>query len=56
MKVDFSNGVIIDLTWDKDIKAYRGHNVEDNYDIGIWKIETLIEMVAKPSKEVYLIK
>lgn len=46
LKVDLENGVILKLSYDKDIKAYRGYWEEENIYIGIWTKKTLIEIIT----------
>ena len=53
LKVDLLNGVILELNYDSDLKAYRGY--WKKVKIGIWKIETLIKIATKEINNVELI-
>ena len=52
--LDFQNGILLNLTFDKDIDAYRGH-LED-IDIGIWNIKTIYEMINDPSWKIKVLE
>lgn len=45
LKVDLENGVILELSYDEEIKAYRGYWKEENIYIGIWTKKTLVEII-----------
>ena len=47
MKIDLENGIILDLNWDKEIKAYRGYSKEIDMKVGIWLPETLIKIATE---------
>ena len=47
LKLDLENGVILDLTYDNEIDAYRGYLKELNLEIGIWKIKTLYQITTE---------
>ena len=54
LKIDLLNGVILDLYYDEKINAYRGYWKEENMNVGIWKIETLIKIATKEINNVEL--
>lgn len=41
LKLDLQNGIILNLTYDNSIEAYRGYAPDIDLAIGIWQIETL---------------
>jgi hypothetical protein len=47
MKVDLLNGVVLELNYDKDLKAFRGYWKEENINVGIWKLQTLFDIYTK---------
>ena len=47
MKVDLLNGVILELNYDKELKAFRGYWKEENINVGIWKLQTLFDIYTK---------
>lgn len=52
--LDLKNGITIELTFDKEIEAYRGYAKELDTKIGIWTIKTLYE-IEKEYKEMEFI-
>jgi hypothetical protein len=56
LKFDLKNGVILDLTFDNKIDAYRGYWKEEDMGVGIWKKETLIEIATGRIDNVKLIE
>lgn len=44
LKLDLGNGIILDLVWNKDKKAYIGYSPEIEMKIGLWLPETLIKI------------
>lgn len=47
LKLDLENGVILDLTYENEIDAYRGYSKELDLEIGIWKIKTLYKIATE---------
>jgi hypothetical protein len=47
LKIDLLNGIVLELNYDNEINAYRGYWKEENLNVGIWKIETLIKIATK---------
>lgn len=45
LKLDLENGIVLDLKYDKDLKAYKSY--VDDLDMGIWKIKTLYRIVTE---------
>lgn len=44
--LDLKNGILLDLIYNDDIKAYKGYWKEENIYIGIWEKETLIKILT----------
>lgn len=55
MKVDLLNGVVLELNYDKDLKAFRGYWKEENINVGIWKLQTLFDIYTKKINTLELI-
>lgn len=47
MKVDLLNGVVLELNYDKELKAFRGYWKEENINVGIWQLQTLFDIYTK---------
>ena len=56
LKIDLENGVILDLTFDDKVDAYRGYWKEENMGVGIWKIETLYKIATGEIDNVHLVE
>ena len=56
LKIDLLNGVILDLTFDDKVDAYRGYWKEEDMGVGIWKKETLIEIATGKINNVLLVE
>lgn len=48
--VDLGDDVKINLTWDDEIKNYRGLEKEINLEVGIWTIEGLVKLLTEDSE------
>ena len=48
IKIDLENGIILDLKWRDDIKAYQGYSPEIDVEVGIWKPKTLYQIATEP--------
>lgn len=48
--VDLGDEVKINLTWDDEIKNYRGLEKEINLEVGIWTIEGLVKLLTEDSE------
>lgn len=48
IKLDLKDGIILDLTYDDKIKAYRGYSPDINAKVGIFTVKTLFEMKTDP--------
>ena len=55
MKVDLLNGVVLELNYDKELKAFRGYWKEENINVGIWQLQTLFDIYTKKMNSVELI-
>jgi hypothetical protein len=55
IKLDLLNGVILELTYDREIKAYRGYWREEDIQIGIWELKTLAEIISGETKELKIL-
>lgn len=55
LKLDLLNEVILELTYDADIKAYRGYWREEDIKIGIFEKETLIKIATNEYDNVKII-
>ena len=53
--VDLENGVILELYYDDEIKAYRGYWKEENIYIGIWTKKTLVEIINGEMPDIKLL-
>lgn len=47
IKVDLLNGIIVELKFDKNIKAFRGYSNELDMPIGIWELKTLYQIATE---------
>lgn len=47
LKLDLLNGIVLDLTYDNQINAYRGYSEELELSVGIWEIETLYKIATE---------
>ena len=47
LKLDLENGIILDLIWKEDIKAYQGYSSEIEMEVGLWLPETLIKIATE---------
>ena len=56
LKLDLLNEVILDLTFDNKIDAYRGYWKEEEMGVGIWKIETLLKIATQEINNVKLVE
>lgn len=45
--LDLKNGILLDLIYNEDIKAYKGNWKEEDMYVGIWEKETLIKIISK---------
>lgn len=48
--VDLGDDVKINLTWNDEIKNYRGLEKEINLEVGIWTIEGLVKLLTEDSE------
>lgn len=48
VKIDLENGIILNLKWKEDIKAYQGYSKEIDMEVGLWLPETLIKIATEP--------
>lgn len=47
LKLDLENGIILDLIWKEDIKAYQSYSSEIEMEVGLWLPETLIKIATE---------
>ena len=47
LKLDLLNGIVLDLTFDNQINAYRGYSEELELSVGIWEIKTLYKIATE---------
>lgn len=55
LKLDLLNKVVLELTYDADINAYRGYWREEDIKIGIFEKETLIKIATNEYDNVKII-
>ena len=55
LQLDLQNGVILDLIYDNEIKAYRGYWEEEKIYLGIWEIPFLAEIIVGKIEGINLI-
>jgi hypothetical protein len=55
LKLDLLNEVVLELTYDADINAYRGYWREEDIKIGIFEKETLIKIATNEYDNVKII-
>ena len=55
LKIDLKNGVILDLTFDNEIQAYRGYWKEEDMYIGIWTTKTFSMILNGEIKDVKIL-
>lgn len=47
LKLDLLNGIVLDLTFDNQINAYRGYSEELELSVGIWEIKALYKIATE---------
>ena len=47
IKIDLENGIILDLKWNEEKKAYQGYSPEIDMEVGLWKIQTLYQIATE---------
>lgn len=47
IKIDLENGIILDLKWNEEKKAYQGYSSEIDMEVGLWKIQTLYQIATE---------
>lgn len=55
LKIDLHNGVILDLSYDDEIKAYRGYWAEEDMWLGIWTAKTFSMIINGEIEDVEII-
>lgn len=55
IKVDLKNGVILDLTYEKETGLYRAYWKEMNLDMGTWTKKVLVQILNGEVPDVELL-
>ena len=47
LKLDLENGIVLDLNWKEDKKAYQGYSKDMDMEVGLWLQKTLIQIATE---------